>query len=659
MQFELDKRMCSRHKLEILTIDLKQSTAEEDKYLCIKCLMEKIDIQNMALVEDTKTMIKQMRNEQLNYKLKEYQRKIENYREIQSQVKELKLSINNTLDKVQCNLDQKITQMENNLEQSESKIYVSSFEEDVRVLSKNYKGSFRFEIPKEFGISIDDNSYIDSIQQQLQLIIKCPILIQINENLEKTKVDMEYSEIQQLQQFCRKYENPQKTPSLKIQCNNHGKEIIMFNLNPEKTQLSRLACVECIQSNDPIKYTTISDANYKWNEYLGQTTDQVKQFQNERYQKSIQIIRIFEDIKEKYNSTISEIINKVNTQYSMFSQNEINEFNENIIYQINIDQVNELTEILSQADKFQALIEKQFNIKTQDLNQLEVISNNLGKLLQNDLLATHKINKIIKEYSFKSADAKMQNNEILQNDNHIQNQQSIKQLNLQVQHLKIYQEILNETLHQYNQIILSINNLQTEFKDVQLQQFNQYVQQLEKDFGLMIKLTQFDKIQDELNQNKQDKESLLYQITQNEKTIQLNEQMIIDFKKHDEQQIKIIQDLKNQKQELSIKLKEFEQQKISFEVKLQEKEGGLEKCQFSIQKNEEIVKQLKQTLQVYIFSNQLTFSTTYKHNAGSVTQNGKVIENASGAWCCCMCDQMIPKNGVIQFALKLLKQVLL
>ncbi|CAD8173438.1 unnamed protein product [Paramecium octaurelia] len=609
--------------------------------------MEKIDIQNMALVEETKTMIKQMKNEQLSYKLKEYQRKIENYREIQSQVKELKMSINNTLDKVQCNIDQKITQMENELEQSESKIQVSSFEEDVTLLSKNYKGSFSFELPKQLDKSIDDNSYVDSIQQQLQFIIKCPILIQINQTLEKTKVEDEHSEIKQLQLNSKKDENTQKTPSLNIQCNKHGKEIIMFNLNSDKTKLSRLACVECIQSNDPIKYTTINDANYKWNEYLGQTSDQVKQFQNQRCSKQIQIIQILEEIKQKYNSTISEIINKVNIQYSMFSQNDNNEqFNENMIYQMNIDQINELTEILSQTDKFQALFEKQFNIQKEDLNQFEMIQNNLGKLLQNDLLSTNKINMIIKEQSL---------NESVQEESHIQNKQSIKLLNLQVQHLKIYQDIIKAAQHQYEQIMLTINNLSTEFKDVQLQQFNQFVSQLDQDCSLIIKLTQFDKIQAELHQNKQDKEYLFDQIKQNENIIQLNQQMIIDFKKHHEEQIIIITDLKNQKEQLSIKLKEYELQEKQFEIKLQEKEGDLERCQKSIQKNEQIVQQLQQTVQLSSFSKQLTFSTTYKHNKCSVTQNAKLIETSSDGWQCCMCDQMIPKNGVIFFAFKIIE----
>ncbi|CAD8157798.1 unnamed protein product [Paramecium pentaurelia] len=648
MSSELDKKLCLKHKLEILTIDLKQSTADEDKYLCIKCLMEKIDIQNMALVEETKIMINQMKSEQLNSKIKEYQRKIENFRQIQTQIKELKLQINNTIDKVQCNLDQKITLMEKELEESETKTQVSSFEEDVKVLSKNYKGSFSFEVPKEFEKQMDNNSYIDSVQQQLQSIIKCPIFNQINESLENTKVEEDQKEIKQIQLLSKKEENPLKTPSLNIQCNKHGKEIIMLNLNPEKTKLSRQACVECIQSNDPIKYTTLSDANFRWNEYLGQTSDQVKQFQDIRCFKQRQIIETLEEIKEKYNSTISDIINRVNIQYSMFSQNEINQFNENIIYQMSTEQINELSEILSQTDKFQALTQKQVHIQKEDLNQMEIISTNFGKLLQNDILAINKINKMFKEQNSYIAELNGQKNEIFQEENQISNQQSIKQLNLQLQNLLIYQDILNEAQNQYEFIMQLISDLSTEFKDLQLQQFNQYVSKIQKDFSIMKNLTNFDKVEAELKQSQQDKQFLQNQLTESEKANLSNQQIIIELRQ-------IIQDLRNENQVLRVKVQELEQQKNEFEVNLKEKQGLLERCQEQNEKNEFGIKQNLNLKQDQQFSQQLTFSTTYKYNECKVISNGKVIENNSHGYYCCMCDQMIPKNGVILFAFKIIE----
>ncbi|CAK79911.1 unnamed protein product (macronuclear) [Paramecium tetraurelia] len=100
------------------------------------------------------------------------------------------------------------------------------------------------------------------------------------------------------------------------------------------------------------------------------------------------------------------------------------------------------------------------------------------------------------------------------------------------------------------------------------------------------------------------------------------------LKKNDSEQITKINDLKNENENLS-------------EIN---------------QKNEQIIQQLQQTLkQAQQFSQSLTFSTIYKHNNCSVTQNGKVIQTKISGWQCCMCDQMIPKNDMIQFAVKIIE----
>ncbi|CAD8169871.1 unnamed protein product [Paramecium pentaurelia] len=90
------------------------------------------------------------------------------------------------------------------------------------------------------------------------------------------------------------------------------------------------------------------------------------------------------------------------------------------------------------------------------------------------------------------------------------------------------------------------------------------------------------------------------------------------------------------------------------EIIVKEKEGELQMCQEQNEKNEEMLKQLQQTL-VQQFSQSLTFSTIYKNSNCSVTQNGKLIETSQSGWQCCMCDQMIPKNGLIQFAIKIIE----
>ncbi|CAD8202277.1 unnamed protein product [Paramecium octaurelia] len=96
---------------------------------------------------------------------------------------------------------------------------------------------------------------------------------------------------------------------------------------------------------------------------------------------------------------------------------------------------------------------------------------------------------------------------------------------------------------------------------------------------------------------------------------------------------------------------------------IKQRQIELQKGQEIIQNNEKIIQQLQNSLvlveyylkQVQQFSQSLTFSTTYKHNHFSVTQNGKLIETSTHVWQCYMYDQMIPKNGVIQFAVQIIQ----
>ncbi|CAK81374.1 unnamed protein product (macronuclear) [Paramecium tetraurelia] len=166
------------------------------------------------------------------------------------------------------------------------------------------------------------------------------------------------------------------------------------------------------------------------------------------------------------------------------------------------------------------------------------------------------------------------------------------------------------------------------------------------------------KIEIQMNKNSKDVEFLKNHPRDVLKINQGDQQLINDFKIKDQEQTKLILDLRNKNERLMIELKEVEQQKVESEIKLRQKQEELEKCQESNEKNEEILKQLQQQsiVQEWQFSQSLTFSKTYKHNNLQVTQNAKVIENAQVGWCCAICDQMIPKNGIIYFAIKIIEK---
>ncbi|CAD8214548.1 unnamed protein product [Paramecium octaurelia] len=158
----------------------------------------------MALVEETKSMIKQAKSEQLTILKEKF-----NVIQIRNNLNGNSVRIirnqkyKSFLLKKMCDFYQRITK-------------------DHQVL--NYLSNW-INLQMTILMFIHYNS-----NWQLQFIIKCPILIQ-----EITKVDEEHSEIKKkLQLYSKKEENPQQTPSLNIQCNKHGKEIIMFNFNPRK-----------------------------------------------------------------------------------------------------------------------------------------------------------------------------------------------------------------------------------------------------------------------------------------------------------------------------------------------------------------------------------------------------------------------------------------
>ncbi|CAD8064191.1 unnamed protein product [Paramecium sonneborni] len=60
-------------------------------------------------------------------------------------------------------------------------------------------------------------------------------------------------------------------------------------------------------------------------------------------------------------------------------------------------------------------------------------------------------------------------------------------------------------------------------------------------------------------------------------------------------------------------------------------------------------------IKIQDYSQSLKFSTMYKHNNCQVSYDGKVIETKNGGWQCCMCDQIIPKDYKIQFAIKIIE----
>ncbi|CAD8195676.1 unnamed protein product [Paramecium octaurelia] len=210
MSLEQKRKVCQKHQMEIITIDLKLSTGKEEKYLYIKCLIEKIDIQNMVLVDVTKIIIREMKSElqQLQtIKFNQNQKRIEKFKQIECLIKEYKF--------------QKIQLIEKDLEELDQINKIYTFEDEVEILSQHYKGSYNYEIPIELDKLQDYNQFYDSIQSMLQSFPNVQSYLQVidilqeNQKIEQSN-EMKASSINKVKELDKslfiKYVNIQKKP---------------------------------------------------------------------------------------------------------------------------------------------------------------------------------------------------------------------------------------------------------------------------------------------------------------------------------------------------------------------------------------------------------------------------------------------------------------
>ncbi|CAD8184641.1 unnamed protein product [Paramecium octaurelia] len=690
MSLEQERKVCQKHQMEITTIDLKQSTSKEEKYLCIKCLIEKIDIQNMVLVDETKIMIKEMKSEQQTLKIKENQRRIETFKQIQCLIKEYKVQVENVIEKIIINIHQKIQLIEKDLEELDQKSKIYKFEDEVEILSSNYKGSFNYEIPIEFDKLEDDNQFYDSLQSMFQSFTnnhsytQVIDILQSNQKIEKSK-EIKVSSIQKEKQL-----DKSKTPSLNIKCNKHGKEIIMLNLEPNETQTSRLACVDCIHYNNPIKYTSLQDAGIKWDEFKGKTEDKIKLFQNQRSLQQEMIIQNLKEMREQYTLILNELIDKLNNEQQLTQLLQFNQSNQMDIYEFNQEQIDELTLILSKQDKFKALQDQQINIEKEDQIKYNLIINNLMSLFEFELLKREDILKIFKNdqsilNTIQIEDSKINNIQI----------QNMNQILRKIQKFDAYHGIFNQALNLYKSIIQNISDLsiqqQTINNEQQLneekiiesnivinEQYEGTIQKFIKDTIEIKRLLMVDQLQQELKtkQNEIDSNSLkIIQFQDNQSKLEslLNS---LQFKYDDS--IKQNDILNKQNQSTLNNLTKTQEdcnnqisQITNLNQLLKNKENDIKKLNKqlqdtldqlkSLQKDSQDITYLQRQIQIQLdqYPQSLTFSQSFKHNSCQISQNGKVVvETANnGNWFCCICDQMIPKHGLVKFAFKILDNI--
>ncbi|CAD8105632.1 unnamed protein product [Paramecium sonneborni] len=635
----IEKRTCQLHEnLEILAVDLSQQSNEQDvnKYLCVKCLIEKIGIKEIVLYDKTIDMIKEIKSKQKKQNQDMIQEKVQNIKQLQQSILEFDKIMKGTISKLQNSFDQQIMEGQKEIQQRDSQIDSINLDQGIQILSSIYRENDEYEIPTQKYETENISQFLDSIKQQLLQISTSQQFLQIQQSIKTIE-----------QQFLIKEDPPkiQKniTLSLKQICKIHESDIIMINLNPSESQSQkRFACVECIQecSNN---YVSLKEVNKRWIQYTQQQNEIKQNYQIKRQSKfnSATLIIIIKN-------TLSEIIQSLDTQFkqedSLFLiKNDYKDFN---INQLDEQEIQNVVDILCQKDQHSKLKNKQEDLNQFDSKFYSNLKLNLDNLMQYDILTKHNLIKIIddNEQDIIKIDDYVQNNNEL--NNKLDANSFFKKLLISDQ----YNFILNDVFNFYINLQKELDDLQQQGEVMQL--FNQQQQQQ----------SQFFQKQYQLFQSNSNKMKTLIMAEDNLKLLkQLQES-------NQQQQSKLIEEGK-QLEEINLQLTQIKEKEFKLQEKVKQDIELIESLSSKLKDQENINKQLNektneqnqliQTIQNNLDKTKSELSIKDQELKNNISQNEEKLLELQSVYSFVRTSWTIGKNTILKddYCIKILKTI--
>ncbi|CAD8201958.1 unnamed protein product [Paramecium pentaurelia] len=383
-------KICQTHQFEILAVDLQAAREQKQKYLCVKCLIERIQGNNIVLLSEAIEMIKEMKNQCKDEVEKKNQETLNSIQNLQSSVLKINEHFTQVFDKLQYKINENINSNEQHIEQKKTSFDELNLDKDIETLSLIYKGNSNCESIKQEQNLEEFVQMLDKIQSELSMISNIKQFSQIFESIQQIKSQFQIGQNTPKRRF-----DKHETPTLKYVCNQHGKKIMMINLSQNEQDQSGLACEKCIQQFPKREYITVEDANTKWKELQGQQKLMISKYNNSRYSKFNSSIKSIQQLKEIYNQTLTDIIQQLERQRNM-NQNTQNN-NSNVvedIYELDEQEILKIVDFLSQKDKNYKL-----KLEQQEQDQVDLIfyqnqKNHLENLMKYNLLTKNNLMRI-------------------------------------------------------------------------------------------------------------------------------------------------------------------------------------------------------------------------------------------------------------------------
>ncbi|CAD8201881.1 unnamed protein product [Paramecium pentaurelia] len=532
---ELEAKNCTLHQLEILAVDLKAPKEKKEKFLCVKCLIERVDGNYIVLLKEGLEMIQEMKNKCKLQVMTDTQQQLENIKNLQSSVSEINKLFSDVFGKLQNNFDENINSNQQEIECKEKTIEDLNLDQDFETLSNYYKGNFVYDTPKQ-QIDIESfKSLMDSIQSQLSWMSNAQQFSQIFESIKKIQTSYQME-----QTVSRKGIDKHKTLSLGQTCNNndHGLEIIMIYLNENESDQSGLACSRCIQQYPRREYITIEDANIKWKEFKRQQNQMITNYNNNRFAKFTSAIKSIQQLKDIYNQTLSDIIQQLERKRIM--NKDMSQTNQTIveeIYELHEQEIQKVVEILSLKDKHLKLRKEQENQDQIDSIFYQNLKQNLENLMKYDLLTKHNLLRIQNQNQLNEQKVD-QIIDIDEKGQTIDINLFIKKFELQDEYISILDDAFNfyrmlqsdmddlQNKGKLSQILNSEEETQSQIIQQQYQAFQKNSSKMKVFITAEENYKQLVALSDELNQKKQSQQLIQTQVDEQNKQIEtLNQQL--------------------------------------------------------------------------------------------------------------------------------------
>ncbi|CAD8067502.1 unnamed protein product [Paramecium primaurelia] len=448
---DFEKRICEKHSYQIIAVDLKLSKTQNEKYLCGKCLILRIEGQQILLLSEMIEMIKQMKNDQKKQIIENNQTQLNYMKQLQQSLKECNQHIKEKFEKTQNNIELQIKDSNKDTNKKEEIQEEVNLDKDIEALSKYYKGNKEYELPQGEQDLNSISQLIENVQNQIGSISNAYQYQKILESLQNIKIQFQI--------------NMSSDKDIKI-CEQHGLEIIMVNIEQGQEEHKRIACSKCIQEI-PQNYTTLEDADENWTKFKLKSKQMISKYSKDRESKFNQAIEFITNLRDKYQEILTKIINDLENN-RVVTEKQLSPFPlyQKNIYQLDENQLKEILEALSQKDLY-----LQLKLKLQQQDQLDSIfyhklKETLENLMKYDLLTKEQIIMIENNYK---------NFLILNEDEkqHISSCDEIKQFLENTSLLQSYMNIFEDSIQLYQNLqnqVESLNEKSDIFKQLKQKQ---------------------------------------------------------------------------------------------------------------------------------------------------------------------------------------------